>query len=76
MALISYSYETQYFTELHTRTVLEGEKELLKKKLDQFKMENAQMARDITRNKTFNKKDEQRKEKKEVMEKLKRDIRE
>lgn len=61
---------------MHTKAVLEFEKDFVKKRLDFIKMENAQMSRDITRNKTFNKKDEQRKEKKDIMDKLKRTIRE
>jgi hypothetical protein len=44
---------------------LEKEKTVVAKKHQDIKMENAQMARDISRNKMFNKKDEQRKEKKE-----------
>ena len=76
LTLLNYSLETKLFTESHTKTVLEGEREVVKKKLDVVKMENAQMARDISRNQMFNKKDEVRKEKKETMDKLKRIIRE
>lgn len=71
-----YSLETKLFTEAHTKTVLEGERDVVKKKLEAVKLENQQMARDISRNKMFNKKDEQRKEKKDIMDKLKRTIRE
>lgn len=56
--------------------MLTKERDLVKKKLEAVKMENSQMERDISRNKMFNKKDEMRKEKKEIMEKLKRTIRE
>lgn len=71
-----YSLETKLFTEVHTKTVLEVERDIVKKKLDVVKMENQQMSRDISRNKMFNKKDEDRKEKKDMQDKIKREIRE
>lgn len=53
------------YNERHTKTVLESERQVVNKKLADVKSENAQMSREISRNKMFNKKDEDRKAKKE-----------
>jgi hypothetical protein len=53
------------YSEKHTKAILEGEKTVLHKKLVDIKAENQQMNREISRNKMFNKKDEDRKAKKE-----------
>jgi len=57
--------ETKLYNEKHTRTVLEGERQIVNKKLADVKGHNAQMSREISRNKMFNKKDEDRRAKKE-----------
>jgi hypothetical protein len=46
------------------------EQKVIAKKVIEVKTENQQMNREISRNKMFNKKDEQRKEKKEIQDKL------
>lgn len=62
--------ETKLYNEKHTRTVLEGERQVVNKKLADVKAQNAQMSREISRNKMFNKKDEDKRAKKEQQEKL------
>lgn len=57
--------ETKLYNEKHTRTVLEGERQIVNKKLADVKAQNAQMSREISRNKMFNKKDEDKRAKKE-----------
>lgn len=54
--------------------MLEGERTVVNKKLQDLKTENQQMSREIQRNKMFNKKDEERKAKKEVQDKLRAEI--
>ncbi len=44
---------------------MEGERQVLNKKVNELKGQNANMAREISRNKMFNKKDEDRKAKKD-----------
>ena len=66
-----FSLETKLYTERHTKTVLEHERTDLSKKLNEVKIENQSMAREIQRNKMFNKKDDERRAKKEEQEKLK-----
>lgn len=60
-----FSLETKLYTERHTKTVLEHERTDLSKKLNEVKIENQSMAREIQRNKMFNKKDDERRAKKE-----------
>lgn len=62
--------ETKLYNEKHTKSVLEVERAVVNRKLGDVKGENAQMNREISRNKMFNKKDEDRKAKKEQQEKL------
>lgn len=62
--------ETKLYNERHTKSVLDGERAIVFKKVSDNKGENAQMSREISRNKMFNKKDEDRKAKKEQMDKL------
>lgn len=62
--------ETKLYNEKHTRTVLEGERQIVNKKLADVKAQNGQMSREISRNKMFNKKDEDKRAKKEQQEKL------
>ena len=62
--------ETKLYNEKHTKMVLEGERQIVSRKLADVKGENAQMNREISRNKMFNKKDEDRKMKKEIQDKL------
>jgi len=64
------SMETKLYNEKHTRTVLEGERQIVNKKLADVKAQNGQMSREISRNKMFNKKDEDKRAKKEQQEKL------
>ena len=61
----SYSLEAKLYNERHTKTILEQERKIVFQKLGEVKNFNAQMAREIQRNKMFNKKDEDRKVKKE-----------
>jgi hypothetical protein len=68
--------ETKLYNEKHTRTVLEGERQVVNKKLADVKAQNAQMSREISRNKMFNKKDEDKRAKKEQQEKLAYSIKE
>lgn len=62
--------ETKLYNERHTKAVLDGERQIVFKKVNDFKGSNAQMSREISRNKMFNKKDEDRKAKKDQMDKL------
>lgn len=61
--------ETKLFNEQHSKAILDKEKQTVGKKLQVVKADNQQMGREISRNKMFNKKDEQRKEKKETQDK-------
>ena len=60
-----YSLEAKLYNEKHTRTILDEERKHIFKKLADVRNINQQMAREIQRNKMFNKKDEERKAKKE-----------
>ena len=60
---IEHSMETNLFNQRHTKAVLENERMIVNRKVADVKGENAQMSREISRNKMFNKKDEERKEK-------------
>lgn len=51
------SLETKLYNEKHTKSVLAKEKTVVVQKLNEVKNENQQMAREIQRNKMFNKKD-------------------
>ena len=62
--------ETKLYNERHTKSVLDGERQVVFKKVNDHKGQNAQMSREISRNKMFNKKDEDRKAKKDQMDKL------
>lgn len=62
--------ETKLYNERHTKTVLDSERQVVNKKLADVKGQNAQMSREISRNKMFNKKDEDRKTKKELQDRL------
>ena len=62
--------ETKLYNEKHTKTVLDSERLVVNKKLSDVKGQNAQFSREISRNKMFNKRDEERKEKKDRSEKL------
>jgi len=62
--------ETKLYNEKHTKTVLDGERQIVNRKLADVKGQNAQMSREISRNKMFNKKDEDRKAKKELQDRL------
>lgn len=53
---------------------MEQERTVVNKKLQDVKTDNQQMSREISRNKMFNKKDEERKNKKEVQDKLRAEI--
>lgn len=68
--------ETKLYNEKHTKTVLDGERQVVNRKLADVKGQNAQMSREISRNKMFNKKDEDRKAKKEQQDRLAYQIRE
>ena len=68
--------ETKLYNERHTKTVLDSERQVVNKKLADVKGQNAQMSREISRNKMFNKKDEDRKTKKELQDRLAYQIRE
>jgi hypothetical protein len=57
--------ETKLYNERHTKSVLDGERQVVFKKVSDHKGQNAQMSREISRNKMFNKKDEDRKAKKD-----------
>jgi hypothetical protein len=57
--------ETKLYNEKHTKTVLDTERQIVNKKLGDVRAQNAHMNREISRNKMFNKKDEDRKRKKE-----------
>lgn len=59
------SMETKLYNERHTKTVLESERLVVNRKLADVRGQNAQMSREISRNKMFNKKDEDRKAKKD-----------
>jgi len=58
------------YNERHTKAIIDKDKVVQVKKLAEVKNVNQQMAREIQRNKMFNKKDEDRKAKKEVSDKL------
>jgi hypothetical protein len=62
--------ETKLYNERHTKTVLDQERLVVNKKLNDLKSQNAQYAREISRNKMFNKRDEERKEKKALQDRL------
>ena len=62
--------ETQVYNQQHTKSILAKERTVLTQKLNVVKNENQQMAREIQRNKMFNKKDQDRKAKKEQADKL------
>ena len=62
--------ETQVYNQQHTKSILAKERIVLTQKLNVVKNENQQMAREIQRNKMFNKKDQDRKAKKEQADKL------
>jgi hypothetical protein len=62
--------ETKLYNERHTKAVLDAERQIVFKKVNDHKGSNAQMSREISRNKMFNKKDEDRKAKKDQMDKL------
>ena len=68
--------ETKLYNERHTKSVLDGERQVVFKKVSDHKGQNAQMSREISRNKMFNKKDEERKEKKERQDKINTAIKE
>lgn len=70
-SLLYYSLETKLYNERHTKTILDGERVQVHKKLQDVKTHNQQMSREIQRNKMFNKKDDERKTKKENQDKLK-----
>lgn len=73
---IEHSMETNLFNQRHTKAVLENERMIVNRKVADVKGENAQMSREISRNKMFNKKDEERKEKKERQDKINTAIKE
>lgn len=62
--------ETKLYNERHTKTVLDSERLVVNKKLNDVKGQNAQFSREISRNKMFNKRDEERKDKKDRSDKL------
>ncbi len=68
--------ETKLYNEKHTKTVLDHERQVVNRKLVDVRGQNAQMSREISRNKMFNKKDEDRKDKKEKHDKLQAAIKE
>jgi len=68
--LTLFRLETKLYNETHTKHILDKEKKVVAKKLSEVKNVNQQMAREIQRNKMFNKKDEDRKGKKETADKL------
>lgn len=68
--------ETKLYNERHTKAVLESERQVINKKNNEVKAENAQMAREISRNKMFNKRDEERKAKRHEQDKLHAQIKE
>ena len=70
MLSMCFSMETKLYNEKHTKTVLETERLVVNKKLADAKGQNAQMNREISRNKMFNKKDEDRRNKRDQQEKL------
>ena len=62
--------ETKLYNEKQTRTVLDTERQVVNRKLADTKGDNAKMTREISRNKMFNKKDEDRKKKKDQQDQL------
>ena len=50
--------ETKLYNERHTKSVLDGERQVVFKKVSDHKGQNAQMSREISRNKMFAKKDQ------------------
>ncbi len=62
--------QKKLYGEQHERTFLEEEKQRVGKALGEFRTENAALAREISRNKMFNKKDEERRYKKEEIDKV------
>ena len=65
------SLETKLYNERHSKTILDQERQVINKKLQDVKTHNQQMSREIQRNKMFNKKDDERRSKKENQDKLK-----
>jgi hypothetical protein len=63
--------EAKLYNEKHTKTILDSERLMINRKLNDLKNENSVMSREISRNKMFNKKDENRKTKKDTQDKLK-----
>ena len=49
------------FTERHTKTIIDAERGIVIKKLQDLKTSNLQMSREIQRNKMFNKKGDDKK---------------
>lgn len=64
-----YSLETKLYSEKHTKAILDQERHVINKKLLDVRGENQHMNREISRNKMFNKKDENKKLKKEHQDK-------
>lgn len=62
--------ETALYNEKHTKTILESERLVINKKVMDLKSDNGQKSREISRNKMFNKKDEENKQKREQHSKL------
>jgi hypothetical protein len=58
------------YSEKHTKAVIESERLILNKKLTDVKGDNTNMDREISRNKMFNKKDEEKKARKAEHDKL------
>lgn len=65
-----FSIENKLYSEKHTKSVIESERLLLNKKLTDVKGDNTNMDREISRNKMFNKKDEEKKARKAEHDKL------
>lgn len=64
------------YSEKHTKAVIDSERLVLNKKLQDVKGDNTNMDREISRNKMFNKKDEERKARKAEHDKLTERIKE
>lgn len=65
-----FSIENKLYSEKHTKAVIESERLILNKKLTDVKGDNTNMDREISRNKMFNKKDEEKKARKAEHDKL------
>lgn len=65
-----YSLEAKLYNEKNVKAILDQERKVQITSLTDIKTENQQMNRIISRNKMFNKKDEDRKAKKELRDKL------